>query len=517
MASLEDQQALLLYRVGPVLCCSPSYTVLSIIQPVPLTHPPGSDSARPGIFRHSGHVVKTEDLRVRFGVAEADRRPGRMVIAEVDSGRTAFWVDDIIDVISMPSQGWGQLPPHLPKGIFSRTLLLNEKIYLYADFDALQKLQGHGLLKTYIEQLLQEKHPTSAPAIATKTATTSVSASSKATDTTTATTTKTTSDKTTTEKSATANIKPAEQHQTNTETNVKKDDVVTTKPASLATAKVTSSPAAKPVPRSTVTPHHASNIESKTRSTAAKKRANTPGTKATPEKPAVHHEKKTFVQETPAVTQTSGGFSWSALVIILLLIMGSGVGIYYYLQDHTEPTPTTYEPSTTIGAYTTKSTEPVDTFIAPPPVIATAPTIKPEEETKPVTQAEASSATDSTSENISSDYQAKIEKNNEGITIVIKAPKEETVLKETLAENSTEAETKIAPLEKPLEEKVVTPKPPQREEILHIVVKGDTLWHIAKRYVNNPFRYPELARLSNIKNPDLIYPGDRVRIIREFN
>jgi LysM repeat protein len=50
------------------------------------------------------------------------------------------------------------------------------------------------------------------------------------------------------------------------------------------------------------------------------------------------------------------------------------------------------------------------------------------------------------------------------------------------------------------------------EEIVHVVVKGDTLWDIAERYIHDPFRYPELARLSQIQNPDLIYPGDRVRI-----
>lgn len=48
--------------------------------------------------------------------------------------------------------------------------------------------------------------------------------------------------------------------------------------------------------------------------------------------------------------------------------------------------------------------------------------------------------------------------------------------------------------------------------ITHVVVKGDTLWDIAKKYVKDPFRYPELARLSKIKNPDLIYPYDLVRI-----
>ena len=52
----------------------------------------------------------------------------------------------------------------------------------------------------------------------------------------------------------------------------------------------------------------------------------------------------------------------------------------------------------------------------------------------------------------------------------------------------------------------------QQHEVIHTVIRGNTLWFIAKRYVNNPLRYPELARLSDIKNPDLIYPGDRIRI-----
>ncbi len=50
-------------------------------------------------------------------------------------------------------------------------------------------------------------------------------------------------------------------------------------------------------------------------------------------------------------------------------------------------------------------------------------------------------------------------------------------------------------------------------EIVHIVVRGDTLWAIAERYIHDPFRYPELARLSHIRDPNLIYPGDRVHII----
>lgn len=48
--------------------------------------------------------------------------------------------------------------------------------------------------------------------------------------------------------------------------------------------------------------------------------------------------------------------------------------------------------------------------------------------------------------------------------------------------------------------------------ITHVVKKGDTLWDIAEYYVNDPFRYPELAELSTIENPDLIYPGEIIRI-----
>ena len=55
----------------------------------------------------------------------------------------------------------------------------------------------------------------------------------------------------------------------------------------------------------------------------------------------------------------------------------------------------------------------------------------------------------------------------------------------------------------------VTPKPSAK---YHTVVKGDTLWAIAKKYYGNGNRYPEIARANNIVNPNIISVGQKLLI-----
>ena len=110
MAQLADNNALLIYRVGPVLCCAPTLPVESLIPPPALTRPPGSSESHPGIFRHDGKLVRITDLRQLFGVEPQDRtQPGRIIICQLNDRYTGFLVDEIIDVITSPASGWGAL------------------------------------------------------------------------------------------------------------------------------------------------------------------------------------------------------------------------------------------------------------------------------------------------------------------------------------------------------------------------------------------------------------------------
>jgi len=50
---------------------------------------------------------------------------------------------------------------------------------------------------------------------------------------------------------------------------------------------------------------------------------------------------------------------------------------------------------------------------------------------------------------------------------------------------------------------------------VYVVVEGDTLWGIAERFTGDPLNYPHLAGENKIADPDLIFPDQKIRLVRK--
>jgi nucleoid-associated protein YgaU len=57
-------------------------------------------------------------------------------------------------------------------------------------------------------------------------------------------------------------------------------------------------------------------------------------------------------------------------------------------------------------------------------------------------------------------------------------------------------------------------QPSEAKVEYYVIEKGDTLWAIATKFLGSGNRYPEIfeANKEVIKDPDLIYPGQKIRI-----
>lgn len=578
MASLHDADALLIYEVGPVRCCAPTGPIEQIVLPPDLTHPPGSDAARPGIFRHGRHIVSVIDLRQRFGI-EPDRwQPGRLVITQLARGYTGFWVDRIVDVIRSPTEGWGGLPPHLPRDTFSRTLLYRDQIHLYTEFEQLPHLHPAGFLRQYLAQLEPAAEPR-APAAQTVSehqprALQTDDAPPPARETTSPTNATARPDPgpaTTQSAPLPAPSLAAEPPETRQAPNA-----AGTKASRAATpAEPRRSDSADPTPQSApapepTTPARPMAPATPGAATGTDKPSPPPHTPpvndhlepggqsiprpAPPTSPAAGATSPASTPSTPKsapspVGEDSGGGP-GALLVLLLLLGGGAAGVYLWYpagdipdpvaisdrpaprpvlptppperESDVAPRPAAREPITPIVPTEAPVSKPVSTPV-PEPRRKPAPGAAAQTETVSPTTPETPPHTLGGLVHTAPPYRASIEQNSDGITLIFEAPapavpavaappNEPAGEPEPQDGSPTAIPSAVEQTDASASDASTTP-PPDREDIVHVVARGDTLWDIAKRYVDNPWRYPELAENSDIHNPDLIYPGDKVHII----
>ncbi len=604
--------------------------------PPSLTHTPGVNEAQPGVFKYSSGVVRVVDLRKRFGVEKDQwQKPGRIVIAEVMGGHAGFWVDEIIDVVQMPMTGWNSLPAQLPRDVFSKTLLMNEVIHLYAEFERLDAFKETGYLRRHIEMLLEQVTknpilPTSKNISAgvsgrhneVNTSTSSAEARSdhsrsvtQAAKADSAEIKKTplsaqppvvspaVSDTRTEFKANTGSAglsRPTEPlsakrqlpgpgqglHSERSTVDIKAHDSAPRLPAGAHMAKDdriasdlrSESSVPQTVPRDAVsmpgkqTHSQVAQVESHRQYHASTSGEGQQREKATTDlllsSPATS-EQLGRVQSTLEKESNHGGL-YLLLLMLLVLIAIVWYGVTEWQQASVSDTAaeSVEIPNMSASPAQFESTEVVDSSL---PVYSYNSGQADEEPIPEPLDDNTQLSKDDEVAAAEIEYRADIGRDDEGIVIVlsqsaITASKSESipatddnvdasVKDEVETKTEVDIETVVVEIDdkeqqhinnvaevdaveasrvetgmvevkqssQPLadpgsdvvgnERKSVAEMTGSTRVIVHVVVKGDTLWHIAKRYVKNPYLYPELARLSRIKNPDLIYPGDRVKII----
>ena len=62
----------------------------------------------------------------------------------------------------------------------------------------------------------------------------------------------------------------------------------------------------------------------------------------------------------------------------------------------------------------------------------------------------------------------------------------------------------------------ITPNPDMEGTTLITIVKGDTLWDLAIKHLEDPLKWPDFKKYNTFTNPDRIYPDEMMRIPAEM-
>jgi chemotaxis signal transduction protein len=96
-----------------------------------------------------------------------------------------------------------------------------------------------------------------------------------------------------------------------------------------------------------------------------------------------------------------------------------------------------------------------------------------------------------------------------------KRPEPQQLLPEKTLKQAETRENAPQPEKEPPLYLMVPPDKATSASYVYSVVKGDNLWNIAMRFTGNPLNYPSVARDNSIATPDLIFPGQRIRLMQQ--
>jgi nucleoid-associated protein YgaU/chemotaxis signal transduction protein len=527
MSDFSEDRKLLQFSVGPVLCCADSVSIHRIIEPPEhLVHLPGH-TKHPAIFRHEGRMASVIDMRSLFGLSADPEKKNteKLIIVETPEGLFAYWVDAVSSIFSDSEGKWGLLPSVVPRNLFDAAFNLQGKLILHVDFNHIVHAEATPWV---YESGLYPKSISETP--------------------------------------------ESYELESSTETRVSDDhpEIISKSKKPVVKDQAVEAPApdiqrerVEPVVReSHIKPAaqsvHIPAVHERHESVVPKSRAEPPVERSSNKRDygqAVAYESATE-QEVSGVTSKSvppaqsdeEGSGWLLPVFVLLvLLLGVGYVVSSFMGEEKAAPSLVRAPDMEIAKQepalapeVLTETETESEVMAPQEPEAETMEMPLTEETEASSsiEREGDTVTITVYEDVAPAIVVAMENSAEGVqpekVVVLSAGQsaastDEASIHESTGDRETlelgwshhrQAQVNVGAMfvqgDTQEQRGQVVPEPMKPvlvvEEIIHIVAKGDTLWDIAGRYIHDPFRYPELARLSKISNPDLIYPGDRVRI-----
>ncbi len=504
MDNAQHDNSFLTFRVGPYCLAVPAVDAEAIITMPEIRSVPLTPDSVAGVFSHRGKITVVISLKRKFGMKESDdRSAGQLIISRISTGLTAFMVDEVLDIIPASGLNFSTLPAFGMLTAFDRFAVKSDEIILRTDFELLCRLEDSEELADSLKSLTSALKPKSDP------------------------------DKPVPDE----NIPISESNsQTSVEEKAEQESIIhsTSHDSSHSAGKhpgIGTEKVSKQKFKTAETRSARKAIPYKARTVQRKPLA---GHRLPPNRQTVYKQPKRYLRLAVA------GILITTIIFISMIWLWPGSDkdrkVAYRseelaannsgdvstrppdLPQHLLADDTSKILTDTVDVLEDKDDEivktqkPADTdLIAPvteeinPGAVEDNTDLPQPEESKEVLRIE------------TDDFTLTIERPKSKKTEPTPQPEQRSNLED---EKSQILKTEKQPLlktEQPQPGKtdgpISKPVEARKMEILHIVVKGDTLWDIAARYLGDPFLFPELAKLSRINDPDLIYPGDLIRII----
>ena len=153
MKALQEEEQLLIFKIGQVMCCVSVRDVESVVNARPTSPVPNQPDFFAGVFEYRNETVSVLNLYKKFNYpVPEDPEHGVFIMAFTHRGIVAYWVDAIIDITSDCGAHWSEPPLFVTGNVFEKSLIWQDKLVLKTDFDKLFNMNDAKPLHQWVKE-----------------------------------------------------------------------------------------------------------------------------------------------------------------------------------------------------------------------------------------------------------------------------------------------------------------------------------------------------------------------------